>query len=96
MPPTDAVQSMPVSPAPQTPPSSPDLHPHKRALPSEQVQLLADLLKAVQAIQSTPAAAGADQPVTTEEPSGDESASREKGSKLEVKSVVEVYAIIPN
>ena len=65
MAPTDAIPNLPVSPAPQTPLSSPDLRPHKRALDLEQVQLFADLLKAVQAIQSTPVAAGANQPATT-------------------------------
>ena len=91
MAPTDVIPNLPVSPAPQTPPSSPNLRPHKRALDSEQVQLLADLLEAVQGIQSRPAAAGADQPATTEEPSSDESVSREKGSKLEYKTVHEMY-----
>ena len=89
MAPTDAIPNLPVSPAPQTPPSSPDLRPHKRTLDSAQVQLFADLLKAVQAIQSTPAASGADQPAISEEPSSDDSISRERGSKLEVKSVLE-------
>jgi hypothetical protein len=91
MAPMDAIPNLPVSPAPQTPPSSPDLRPHKWALPSEQVQLLADLLKAVQAIQSTPAAAGADQPATTEESSSDKSVSRERGLRLEYKTVHETY-----
>ena len=93
MAPTDAIPNLAVSPGQQTPPSSPNLHPYKPVLHPEQVQLFADLLKAVQAIQPTPAAAGAGQPVTTEETAGDESVSREKGSKLEVKSVVELYAI---
>ena len=90
MAPTDAIQSLPVSPGPQTPPSSPYLRPHKPALHPEQVQLLADLLKAAQAIQSTPAAAEADQLVTAKEPSGDESISRERGSKLEYNTVHEM------
>jgi hypothetical protein len=91
MAPTDAIPNLPVSPAPQTPPSGPNLRPHKRALDPEQVQLLADLLEAVQGIQSRPAAAGADQPATTEEPFSDESASQEKGSKLEYKTIHEMY-----
>jgi hypothetical protein len=85
----DVIPNLPVSPAPQTPPSSPNLPPHKQALHSEQVQLLVDLLKAAQAIQAKPA----NQPEKTKETSGDDSVSREKGSKLEVKSVVEVYVL---
>ena len=86
MAPTDAIPNLPVSPAPQTPPSSPKLRPHKRELDSEQVQLLTDLLKAVQAIQSIPAAAGADQPATM---SSQSEKPRERASRLEFKSVLE-------
>lgn len=46
MAPTDVIPNLPVSPGPQTPPSSPNLPPHKQALHSKQVQLLVDLLKA--------------------------------------------------
>ena len=87
MAPTDAISNLPVSPVPQTPSSSPNLRPHKRELDPEQVQLFTDLLKAVQAIQSTSTAAGANQPEKTRESSGDESISRERGSKLEYKTI---------
>jgi hypothetical protein len=87
MAPTDVIPNLPVSPTPQTPPSSPNLPPHKQALHSEQVQLLVDLLKAAQAIQAKPA----NQPEKTREPSGDESVSRERGSKLEYKTIQEMY-----
>jgi hypothetical protein len=50
-----------------------------------------DLLNAAQAIETTPATAEADQPATTEEPSGDESLSRERESKLEHKTIHEMY-----
>ena len=93
--PTDVIPNLPVSPGPQTPPSSPNLPPRKQALHSEQVQLLVDLLKAAQAIQAEPAAAEANQLEKARAPSGDDSVSREKGSKLEVKSVVEVYVLYP-
>ena len=42
-----------------TPPSSPELPLYKQTLSSEHVQLFVDLLKAAQAIQTAPAAAGA-------------------------------------
>ena len=93
--PTDVIPNLSVSPAPQTPPSSLNLPLRKQALHSEQVQLLVDLLKAAQAIQVEPAAAEANQLEKTRAPSGDDSVSREKGSKLEVKSVVEVYVLYP-
>lgn len=87
---TDAIPNLPVSPAPQTPPSSPDLRPHKRALDPKQVQLFADLLKAVQAIQPTPAAAGTNQPATTEEAEK----PKIRASKLDYKLVDEMYVTI--
>ena len=91
MAPTDAVQILPVSPGQQTPPNSPDLCPHERAHPPEQVQLFVDLLlKAVQAIQSTPAAAGTNQPATTEEAEK----PKIRASKLDYKLVDEMYVTI--
>ncbi len=53
-----------------------------------------DLLEAAQAIQSRSAGVGADQPATTEQPSSDESVPQEKGSKLEYKTVHEMYALV--
>jgi len=91
MAPTDVVQKLPVSPGPQTPPSSPQLPAYTQTLSSGHVQLFVDLLKAAQAIQSAPAAAGAIQPASTGEKSGDKKAPRARASKVEFKRVNEVY-----
>ena len=91
MAPTDVIQKLTVSSRPQTPPSSPELPAYKQTLSSGHVQLFVDLLKAAQAIQSAPAAAGAIQPARSGEKSGDKKASRPRASKVEFKTVNEVY-----
>jgi len=88
MAPTDVIPNLP---RPQTPPSSPELPAYKQTLNHGHVQLFVDLLKAAQAIQSAPAAAGAIQPASTGEKSGDKKASRARASKVEFKTVNEVY-----
>ena len=88
---TDVIQKLPVSSRLQTPPSSPELPPYKHTLSSEHVQLFVDLLKAAQAIQTAPAAAGADQPANNGETSEDKEISRAKASKLEFKTVNKIY-----
>jgi hypothetical protein len=87
----DVIPKLSVSPRLQTTPSSPELPPYKQTLTSEHVQLFVDLLKAAQAIQTAPAAAGADQPASTRETPEDPKTSRAKASKLEFKTVNEMY-----
>lgn len=91
MAPTDLIPNLPVSPQPQTPPSSPELPACKQTLSLGHVQLFVDLLKAAQSIQVAPATAEANQPANTGEKSGDKKASRARASKLEFKTVNEVY-----
>jgi len=88
---TDAIQKLPVSPRLQTPPSSPELPPYKPTLNSDHVQLFVDLLKAAQSIQTAPAATGANQPAGTGETSEDKKISRARSSKVEFKTVNEMY-----
>ena len=88
---TDVIQKLPVSPRLQTPPSSPELPPYKQTLSLDHVQLFVDLLKAAQAIQTAPAAAGAYQPANNGETPEDKETSRAKASKLEFKTVNEMY-----
>jgi len=88
MAPTDVIPNLP---RPQTPPSSPELPAYKQTLSSGHVQLFVDLLKAAQAIQSAPAAAGVIQPASTGEAPEDKKTSRAKASKLEFKTVNEMY-----
>ncbi len=86
MAPTDVIPNLP---RPQTPPSSPELPAYK--LSSGYIRLFVDLLKAAQAIQSAPAAAAAIQPASTGEKYEDKKASRSRASKVEFKTVNEVY-----
>lgn len=90
---TDVIQKLPVSPRLQTPPSSPELPPYKQRVSSDHVQLSVDLLKAAQAIQTAPAAAGANQPISTGETSEDKANSRARASKVEFKTVNEMYVL---
>ena len=86
---TEVVQKLPVSPQPQTPPSSPRLSSYRQTLDSGHVQLFVDLLKAAQAIQSAQAA-GPVQLTKNGETSGDKNSSRARASKVEFKTVNEV------
>jgi len=88
---TDAIQKLPVSPRLQTPPSSPELPPYKPTLSSDHVQLFVDLLKAAQSIQTVPATTEANQPAGTGEISEDKKISRVRASKVEFKTVNEIY-----
>ena len=88
MAPTNVIPNLP---RPQTPPSSPELPAYKQTLSSGHVQLFVDLLKATQATQTAPAAVGAIHPANTGEKSGDKKASRARASKVEFKTVNEVY-----
>ena len=90
MAPTNVVPNLP---RPQTPPSSPELPAYKQTLSSGHVQLFVDLLKAAQAIQTAPDAVGAIQPASNGEKSGDKKASQARASKVEFKTVNEVYVI---
>lgn len=91
MAPPDYIQLLPVSPRPQTPPSSPELQAHKKTLSSGHVQLFVDLLKAAQAIQTAPAAVGSNQPAgSTTQTSGENENARARASKLEFKTVNEM------
>jgi len=91
MAPTDVIPNLPVSPRLQTPPSSPELPPYKPTLSSDHVQLFVDLLKAAQAIQTAPAATEASPPASTGETPEDKKTLRAKASKLEFKTVNEMY-----
>lgn len=88
---TDIIQKGPVSPQLQTPPSSPELPPYKQTLSSDHVKLFVDLLKAAQAIQTAPAATGADQLASTAETLQEKKILRARDSKLEFKTVSEMY-----
>ena len=91
MAPTDFIQLLPVSPRPQTPPSSPEFPAHGKTLSSGHVQLLVDLLKAAQAIQTAPTVAGPNHlAMSTEQTSGGNGNSRARASKLEFKTVNEM------
>ena len=90
---TDAIQKLPISPRVQTPPSSPELPRYKQTLSSDHVRLFVDLLKAAQAIQTAPAVAGANQPASIDEDSGDKKTSRARASKPEFKRVNEMYVL---
>jgi len=87
----DVIQKLPVSPGPQTPPSSPQLPTYKHTLCSKHVRLLVDLLKAAQAIQTAPAAAGAVQPASTKENPGDKKTSQDRQ-----QSVRPIQTALPN
>ncbi len=91
MAPINVVPSPPVSPRPQTPPSTPELAQYKQTLSSEHVQLFVDLLKAAQAIQIAPAATGAGQLASDGEKFGDRKSPRTRASKPKFKTVNEMY-----
>lgn len=91
MAPADAVPNQAVFPRPQTPPSSPELPPHKQKLSSDHVKLFVDLLKAAQSIQTVPAPVDVIQTTNTEETSEDKKTSRARDSKVEYKTVNDVY-----
>ena len=80
---------LPVSPRPQTPPSSPATN--RPTLGSDHVQLFVDLLKAVQVLQTAPAAVEpAQSAFNTQQASEEKENLRARASKLEFKIVNEI------
>ncbi|KAK3169608.1 hypothetical protein OEA41_008992 [Lepraria neglecta] len=76
---------------PETPPSSPALPAFEQVLTLKHVQQFFELLKTVQATQTLQPPGEAPQPVKTEETSGDKQQVAARASKLEFKTVSEIW-----